>query len=260
MQTACGEKIMKDWFVFKVFLFLKNPVLLEKAKCDFKENIRFYKNDKSSIDSRYNKISGRLSLKLFLFTALLLNPIANASIKCFNIFKTKKVIYSLNKDSPLTSSYSKLILKKVYQQLPLLEGIELTYKETQNYTLQLEQLIQLLEKNSNQTEKRLELLDSYLTPALKKLPKIISFVKSESALKHESLDTQTILRLTLSTLSLHLYTYLTQPKIKNLDWPRLRTILESVSNFDSKQPAFSLYKIYRSVREKYSIEEYINCK
>ncbi|MDE0092332.1 MAG: hypothetical protein OXN83_03490 [Oligoflexia bacterium] len=201
-------------------------------------------------------------IKLFLVTNLFLMSSADTLLldRCYSIFKTKNVSYSLNENSLLKNPYSQLIFEKVYQQLPLLEEAGLSKIEIKKYNLLLEQLIQKLEKGSYQQSQRLQLLNSYLTPALRNIPNIISFIKSESALKYESLDTQTILKLTLSTVSLHLQAYLTHSKTEKLDWPRLRTILESISNFSEKQPAFSLYKIYRSVREKYSLEEYINCK
>ena len=242
------KKFFKNFYLKNIYSFGK---------------LSFYK------DNSYEKNSNKFSLKIFLFTTLLFNPLANASYlfsplakvslpdKCFKLFKTKSTVYSLH--SPLQNTYSKKIFEQVYQQLHLIEGTELSQKETQIYILQLEQLIQLLEKNSEQTQKRIKLLDSNLTPALQQLPNIISFIKNESA-KHESLDTQTILRLTLSTFSLHLYTYLSKPNSKSLDWARLRVILESIASFKDGQQAFSLYKIYRSVREKYSIQEYINCK
>ena len=203
-----------------------------------------------------------LNFYLFLFIVLFFNSFVDASLsdKCLKIFKPKNTAYSLNKDTLLQTPHSQLLFTQVYQQLSALEGAELSHKETQQYVLQLEQLIQHLEKNSNQTSARLQLLDSYLTPALQKLSDIISFIKNGSALKYESLDTQIILRLILSTFSQHLPAYLTHSKTDNLDWPRLRIILESLSSFSKEQPAFSLYKIYRSVREKYSLEEYINCK
>ncbi|MCY4321639.1 MAG: hypothetical protein OXC37_04480 [Bdellovibrionaceae bacterium] len=155
-----------------------------------------------------------------------------------------------------------MIVSHLYEYLPLLEGNYLSEKETKNYILQTEKLIQLMEENSIKTYKRFEILEPYLTPALKKTSQIIYFMQSkqnELNEKYEYLDTKTILNLILSTLSQHLYTYLTHPQSKNLDWSRLRIILESISQFNSEQPAFSLYKIYRSVREKYSLKEYINC-
>ena len=124
----------------------------------------------------------------------------------------------------------------------------------------MENLIHELEKNSNQYNQRLQLLDPYLTPALNNMSDITSFiVKNDLSVKYESIDTQTTLKLMLSTFSQHLHAYLSHPNPKNLDWSRFRTILENIANFRKEQGAFSLYKIYRSVREKYSLEEYINC-
>ena len=255
------KKFSTSFHLQNIYSFRK-LIICKKTKQDFKENNEFFKHDKLHRNNCYNKNSNKFNLKLLLFIALFFSPLANTSLsdKCLGLFKTKNTVYSLNKNTTLTNSYSQKLYKYVYQQLPTLEGEALSHKETQQYILQLEQLIQLLEKNLNQSNKRLQLLDSYLTPALKKLPNIISFIKSESALKHESLDTQTVLRLTLSTFSKHLHTYLTHSKTKSLDWSRLRVILESIASFNKQQPAFSLYKIYRSVREKYSIKEYINCK
>ena len=235
---------MINWFNFnfKFFLFCKKDSFLKK--------------------NRHDKSLNKLGLKIPFVIILFINSAVSASLssKCLKIFKSKKAIYSLNDKSLLQNPYSQTVFQQVYQQLPLLEESDLSQKETQKYILQLERLIQHLEKDLNQTNRRLKLLDSYLTPALKKLPNIISSIKSEPALKHESLDTQTILHLTLSTFSRHLLAYLTHSKIESLDWARLRVILESIAGFSEKQQAFSLYKIYRSVREKYSLEEYINCK
>ena len=209
------------------------------------------------------KTSGEtIMLKFLILTYLFFNSVSQAGLvdKCRRIFKTQNVTYSLSDSAPLKNHYSQIVFEQVYQQLSLLEGDSLSTAETQKYILQLESLIQYLETNSVQKDKRLELLDPYLSPALKKIPDIISFIKSESALKYESLDTQTILQLALSTFSRHLHAYLSHPKAESLDWPRFREILESISSFKTEKPAFSLYKIYRSVREKYSIQEYINCK
>ena len=201
-------------------------------------------------------------IKLFLFVSLYFSANAKISLldKCHKIFKPKTVQQSLNKETSLQNPYSQLLFEKIYQQLPLLEGTGLSKTEMKKYNLLLELLIQKLEKGSYQQNQRLQLLDSYLTPALQKAEEILSFIKSDTAVKYESLDTQMILRLILSALSQHLFSYLTHPKTEKLDWARFRTILESISSFSEKQPAFSLYKIYRSVREKYSLEEYINCK
>ena len=180
--------------------------------------------------------------------------------KCHKIFKPQTIQQSLNKESPLQNSYSQLLFEKVYQQIPSLEETGLSKTEMKRYNLLLEQLIQALEKGSHQQSQRLQLLDSYLTPALKKAPEILSFIKSDTAVKYESLDKQMILKLMLSTFSQHLRSYLKHPETEKLDWARFRIILESISSFSNKQPAFSLYNIYRSVREKYFLEEYINCK
>ncbi|MCZ0933505.1 MAG: hypothetical protein OXJ52_10210, partial [Oligoflexia bacterium] len=159
------------------------------------------------------KLQSSNAVSLSLFIVLLFSSPTDASLSnniCLKTFKTtKNTIYSLNKGALLQNSYSQQLFTQVYQQLPLLERGELSQKEAQEYVLQLEQLIQHLEKNLSQTDKRLQLLDSYLTPALENIPNIISSIKSDSTLKYESLDTQVILRLVLSTLSQHLFAYLT---------------------------------------------------
>ena len=203
-----------------------------------------------------------LMIKWFLVVFLYFSASAKISVldKCREMFKSKNVQQSLNKETALKNPYSQLLFEKVYQQIPSLEGTGLSKTEMNKYNFLLEQLIQKLEKGSYQQNQRLQLLDSYLTPALQKTSEIISFIKSDTAVKYESLDTQMVLQLILSTLSQQLLAYLTHSKTEKLDWARFRIILESISSFSAQQPAFSLYKIYRSVREKYSLEEYINCK
>ena len=215
------------------------------------------KQDRYKFRSKIANKIGTLFVVILFF-----NPLAHTSLsnKCFRLFNKKSVTYSLEQNTSLQNPYSQLVFTQVYQQLSLLEGAEFSYEETQQFALKLEKLIQHLEKNSHQAKTRLKLLDSYLTPALENTTHIVSFIKSDSVLKYESLDTKTILQLIFATFSQHLHAYLTHPKTEDLDWPRLRAILESISSFKKTQPAFSLYKIYRSVREKYSMKEYVNCK
>ena len=210
---------------------------------DLKFILSFYKESTQNVYNRFkskrrentkpNGIINRISL--FFVATLFFSP-SHASLpilnKCRGFFQIKSVQYSLHhQNKTLQNSYSQLIFEQVYQQIPLLEETTLSIQEKQKYILQLEKLIQNLEKNSLQTNNRLLLLDPYLTPALKNTPDIISFIKSDSALKYESLDAKTVLQLILSTLSQHLMSYLKHPHSQQLDWPRIKLILKSISNF-----------------------------
>ena len=44
------------------------------------------------------------------------------------------------------------------------------------------------------------------------------------------------------------------------DWPRMNLILNSIAEFDSSRPRYSLYKIKRAIEGRYSLKEFILCK
>ena len=182
--------------------------------------------------------------------------------KCHWLFRSDdSVKYNLSENASWTNSYAQEVFSFVYQQIPLLEGQVLSHTEVKNYMSYFEKLIDQLESSSDSSVRsRLELMNSHLSGAVKAFPMIVSFINGGRASEYESLDANTVVKLVLSTFSQHTMAYLTHPKVERLDWPRMNLILKSISDFKDKTDVFSLYKIKRAVLQKYSLNEYVNCK
>ena len=180
--------------------------------------------------------------------------------RCYNSFRSTPVQYSLSENTNWSNPYAKELFSSVYQQLSTLEGKVLSPSEMKNYIFHLEKLMNHMESSSDSDIKnRLAFMNSHFSDAIKAFPIIVSFIKSSKASEYESLDTDTIIKLILATFSWHTMAYLTHPQVERLDWARMNKILKSISDFKDKRNVFSLYKIQRAVRQKYSIREYLHC-
>ncbi len=213
-------------------------------------------------------------LTLLFFIIFVFYSSASSSLleKCKTVFRSDPVKYNLFLKDKWTSAYSKELFSSVYKEMPLLKGI-LSDTEMNFYVSVLEEAITYFEKETlkqiefphqSDLKTRMKLMDSdsmnpKLFNAMKSFPEIVRFLKSGKAKDYEALDTEVILKIILSTFSQHMVTYLTH-SLKELDWTRLNLIIKSISDFKDQPNAFSLYKIQRVVKEKYSIKEYINCK
>ena len=190
----------------------------------------------------------------------------NTLNRCINIFKqapSEPIVFSKQKNP-----YSKALDVSVYQQISLLEGV-LSKKELQYYTASLVKTIQQFENGSHKLsdaafQTRINLMNSnlksrQLLTAIRTFPKMVQFAQSKEAHRYEFLDTNRILKLVLSTFSQHILSYLTHP-VNKLDWARFNYIVNSIAEFNRSPDIFSLYKIQRAIKEKYSLREYLNCK
>ena len=182
--------------------------------------------------------------------------------KCYNNFRgnSDHVKYSFSEQVEWKHPYAKELFSSVYQQLPLLEKEGWSSEEIQPFVSSMEDFLHYIENSSDRTvESRLKLMNSRLSSAIQAVPAIFSFVNRGRASRYESLDVKGVLKLILATLSYHTMAYLKHPHVNKLDWGRMSVILKSISDFKMKPNAFSLYNIQITVREKYSLEEYVNC-
>lgn len=181
--------------------------------------------------------------------------------KCYTFFRSDPVEYSFSGNTKWSNPYAQELFSSVYQQLPALEGKVLSPSETKKYILYFEKLMNHMESSADSDIKhRLDFMNSRWSDAVKTFPLIVSFVNNGQASEYESLDTKTVIELMLSTFSRHTIAYLTHPQIDRLDWERMGKILKSISDFKGKMDIFSLYKIQRAIRQKYSVKEYLNCQ
>lgn len=182
--------------------------------------------------------------------------------KCHEHFQedSDSAQYSFSKSTKWTNPYAEELFSSVHQQLPLLRGQGWSQEEIQFFVPRVERLLHHIENSSDPiVQNRLALLNPYLSAAVQAVPDILSFVKNGKAKEYESLDAKGIIKLTLSTLTHHTMAYLRHPRAADLDWGRMRVILESIAQFKVKPTAFSLYKIQVVVREKFDLAEYVNC-
>ena len=181
--------------------------------------------------------------------------------KCFKSFRSGPVKYNLSESTDLKSPYSRELFSFVYRNIPFLEDTVLSPKDTNLFVSHLEKLIEHIESSPDLNVKsRLDLMNSRWSDAVEAFPLIVSFINSGNTNGYVSLNTKTIVKLILSALGHHTMAYLTHSKEGKLDWARMSLILRSISEFKNTPSVFSLYKIKRAVEEKYSVNEYINCK
>jgi len=182
--------------------------------------------------------------------------------RCWSFFHSDPINYKLSRDTKWNNDYAKDLFFHVYQTLPLLENKNLSKKEIKTYIQELESTINIINSSSfnGVMGNFLELVNSRLSVAINAFPDIVAFIQKGGATSYPALETNVILKLILTTFSRHIKVYLTSHHPENLDWLRFNTILTSISEFKQKPNVFSLYKIKRAVREKYSLEQYINCK
>ncbi len=182
------------------------------------------------------------------------------SKKCHTLFQTGEQ-YDLPKSSKWNHPYSAQVFSSVLHQLEFLEGKALSKKEIANYKKGFESSINQIESFfRGSSTAQWDFIGAHWLSAVEAFPKIVSFINSNKSSEYESLDTKTIIKIILATFSQHTVTYLTHPEAEKLDWPRFLLILKSISYFKDNSNGFSLYKIKRAVRGKYSVNEYIHCK
>ena len=192
-----------------------------------------------------------LSLILFIFSFCVYS--SNLSDTCKSLFLDNN---NKSKEQNVKTSYGYELSTNVYEVIPRAEVLSL--KEKQKYAVELKRTIEYINSGHIQTA-RLQLLEPALLKSVKAFPKIIDFINENQ--KHSHLNIKQSLEIILSSLTQHTIAYLSHPKTeKDLDFPRFYKILSAIGEFDDKPSAFFLYKIVRSVTEKYSIYEYLNCK
>jgi len=103
---------------------------------------------------------------------------------------------------------------------------------------------------------RLEVLEPSIRKAFEVFPSIVSFLEAKPPVH---LDKKQVLKVIVMTLTKYVRVYLSHPDdTLNIDFARFTKTLSSIAEFNDN--AFSLYRVIRSVREKYSLHEYLNCK
>lgn len=138
----------------------------------------------------------------------------------------------------------------------------LSNKEKQKFLKELDQTISYLESKGlsveagNRRSARLKVLEPLLFKSLEAAPSIHRFLKESES---PYLNKKQALEIILITLTKYVRVYLNHPaKEFDIDFKRFEKILSNIAEFNGG--AFSVYKIIRSVREKYSLYEYLNCK
>ena len=190
---------------------------------------------------------------ILFFIVLPSSVFSNPIQKCLSVF-TKSMEYKLLSSAEFKSDYSKELFSGLYKQIE--HSSSLTKKEKQRFILETEKTIRFIESHSN--NRRLKVLSPQLLSALSAFPEIFEF--TEKGLSPSSyLDTKTAFKVSLASLTYYIRAYLSHES-QNLDWGRLNTILSSIAQFKEEPNSVSIYKILRAVREKHSLNEYINCR
>lgn len=96
----------------------------------------------------------------------------------------------------------------------------------------------------------------FLERAAEKIPEIMEFVKE--APEEEAPHLQQITLTVLATFSKHLPEALTMGS--EADWGQISLTLKNIAEFDKDKPRWSLYKIKRSIKKRYDLEEYLKCR
>ena len=179
--------------------------------------------------------------------------------------KCLKTVESLNKEGdlglePLKNSYS-LKLQSVLKE-EITKTKTLSDKEKKVFFKELEQTIAYIENkdlsqaDKNNREARLKVLEPLLMKSVQMAPSIISFLENESS---PYLNKNQALSVIFITLTKYVKIYLSHPdKESDIDFKRFEKIISTIEKFNGS--SFSIYKIIRTVREKHSLYEYLNCK
>ena len=138
----------------------------------------------------------------------------------------------------------------------------LSPKEKKAFFKELKQTISYIEsKDLGHTHRekrnaRLKALESMILQAVKTSPIILSFLEQTSL---PYINKKQVAEIIFITLTKYVRVHLSHPKEEaNIDFKRFEKIISSIAHFNWN--AFSIYKIIRAVREKYSLHEYLNCK
>ena len=196
---------------------------------------------------------------IFNFIVLPWVSLSQPVMSCVNMFSNSKSLeYKISLNTEFKHPYSKQLFLNLYTQI---ESMPLLYKKEkqdkklkQEFILKTEEIINFIESHPHNP--KLKALTPKLLQATEALPAIFNFVENQQT---SFLDTKTALKVVVVALTRYTGTYLKQ-EVNHLDWARLDKILSSIADFNTQPTAFSLYKILRSVREKHSLWEFINCR
>ena len=175
--------------------------------------------------------------------------------------KCLKTVESLNKEGGLNLNSYSLKLESVLKE-EITKTKILSDKEKKVFFKELEQTIAYIEnKDLAQADKskrgaRLKVLEPLLMRSVQAVPSITSFLENELS---PYLNKKQALKIVFITLTKYVKIYLSHPdKESDIDFKRFEKIISTIEKFNGS--SFSIYKIIRTVREKHSLYEYLNCK
>lgn len=174
---------------------------------------------------------------------------------CMKAFSGKKDFFSSVYDqvsNPLTKN-----LVESYQVAYELKLFD-SRKQVKQFSKGLKDMVEFLERSPTHKEKEvLNNLNISIDMLIYRTSEIMEFIKQSSP--EEALYFSKITQAIFSIFSKHLPVVLKQD-LHQVDWPRMNLILQTVANFDSQNPRFSLYKVKRAIEGRYSLKEFILCR
>ena len=197
-----------------------------------------------------------IKLVVLLFGFLLLfyvpNVLGKASELCSLAFSKKDIFTSYQfVKNPLSET-----IATAFQTAERLKYFD-SKKQAKEFKKGMEQTIQWIE-NPVDPQK----LSQYTTVTLKqlvnKLSQIMQF--SEQLSSEEVIYFKQTTQAVLAVFSKHIPTMIREENPSQTDLPRINLILQSIVNFNLKEPRFSIYKIKRTIEGRYSLREFILCK
>ena len=180
------------------------------------------------------------------------NVIGRASELCSKAF-TKKSIFTQYQfvKNPLSET-----LVTAFQTAEQLKYFD-SKKQAKEFRKGMEQTIQWIENPADPQK-----LSQYTTVTLKqlvnKLSQIMKF--NEQLSSEEVIYFKQTTQAVLAVFSKHIPIIIKEENPSQTDLPRINLILQSIVDFNLKDPRFSIYKIKRTIEGRYSLREFILCK
>ena len=131
-------------------------------------------------------------------------------------------------------------------------------KQAKEFEKGLKELVEFLEHSHSHTSADpLKNLSVPLEELTHKVPEIINFTRQQTS-PAKALYFRQVTQAVLAFFAKHLPAVLNNSS--QADWQRINLIAKNISDFDTQNPRFSLYKIKRAIEGRYSLKEFILCR
>ena len=199
-------------------------------------------------------MAGFIKIGFFLFLVFLQE--AGAHSTCGKVFVSHKKIYLKNEPkNPLTIN-----LLEGYKMLrePFKIGKKKQWRELEKGLAN--DFIEFLEKTpTEQEQKRLQFLSvRFMETGITKIPEIMEFVSELS--EEKAVLFQPVAEAVFAVFGKYVPAALKSKDYEKNDWERINFILKSIAEFNRNDAEFSLFKIKRAIKGRYSFREFILCR